>query len=187
MAEIPEELLRRSAEARAAATGLPFDEVYAEMLAAVGGATALPVVETAPPDAEPEHPTRLPEDLLDREAEARAKALGVSKEDAVAELKGEKKLVIPASEPQGVTPAGGPEPESEPGPAEEAAQAPVEAAPASAPAPVPEPASSGELDYAAAAGAAGMPEKLFRRSVEAKAKAKGVDPAVVLAEMTGAE
>jgi hypothetical protein len=30
-----------------------------------------------------------------------------------------------------------------------------------------------------------MPEKLFRRSVEAKAKAKGVDPAVVLAEMTG--
>jgi hypothetical protein len=43
----------------------------------------------------------------------------------------------------------------------------------------------GEVDWAGAAASAGMPEKLFRRSVEAKAKAKGVDAAVVLAEMTG--
>ena len=65
------------------------------------------------------------------------------------------------------------------------------AAPAAAAAPEPVPAAAapavvgGEVDWAAASASAGMPEKLFRRSVEAKAKAKGVDVAVVLAEMTG--
>ncbi|NQV07297.1 menaquinol-cytochrome c reductase cytochrome b subunit, partial [bacterium] len=41
------------------------------------------------------------------------------------------------------------------------------------------------LDMAAAAAAAGMPEKLFTRSVEAKAKATGRTVADIVAEMSG--
>ena len=176
MVEIPEQLLRRSAEARASATGQPVDEVLAEMRASIGGTATGELVESAPTDAEPEHPTSLPDDLLEREAEARAKVLGVTKADAVAELKGEKELVIEVSEPIEPQPKAKPEPV----PAAAPAAATPEAVPAAAPAAV-----GGEVDWAAAATSAGMPEKLFRRSVEAKAKAKGVDVAVVLAEMTG--
>ena len=189
MVEIPEQLLRRSAEARASATGQPVDEVLAEMRASIGGTATGEPVESAPIDAEPEHPTTLPEDLLEREAEARAKVLGVSKTDAVAELKGEKELVIEVSEPIEPQPKAKPEPAA--APPDAAAPEPVPAAPAaSAPEPVPAAAAApavvgGEVDWAAASASAGMPEKLFRRSVEAKAKAKGVDVAVVLAEMTG--
>ena len=176
MVEIPEQLLRRSAEARASATGQPVDEVLAEMRASIGGTATGELVESAPTDAEPEHPTSLPDDLLEREAEARAKVLGVTKADAVAELKGEKELVIEVSEPIEPQPKAKPEPV----PAAAPAAATPEAVPAAAPAAV-----GGEVDWAAAATSAGMPEKLFRRSVEAKAKAKGGDVAVVLAEMTG--
>ena len=176
MVEIPEQLLRRSAEARASATGQPVDEVLAEMRASIGGTATGELVESAPTDAEPEHPTSLPDDLLEREAEARAKVLGVTKADAVAELKGEKELVIEVSEPIEPQPKAKPEPV----PAAAPAAATPEAVPAAAPVAV-----GGEVDWAAAATSAGMPEKLFRRSVEAKAKAKGVDVAVVLAEMTG--
>ena len=184
MVEIPEQLLRRSAEARASATGQPVDEVLAEMRASIGGTATGEPVESAPIDAEPEHPTTLPEDLLEREAEARAKVLGVSKADAVAELKGEKELVIEVSEP--IEPQ--PKAKAEPVAAPAAAAPPPEPVPADTPEPVPAAAPAvvgGEVDWAAASASAGMPEKLFRRSVEAKAKAKGVDVAVVLAEMTG--
>jgi len=44
MAEIPEHLLRRSAQAKAKATGLPFEQVYAEM----SGGEAPPVAAPAP-------------------------------------------------------------------------------------------------------------------------------------------
>jgi hypothetical protein len=172
LVEIPEELLRRSAEARAAATGQPVDDVLAEMLASIGDTASDEPVESAPTDAEPEHPTTPPDDLLEREAEARAGVLGVTKADAVAELKGEKELDIEVSEPIE------PQPKEKPEPAAPAAPEPVPAAAAPA-------AAGGEIDWAAAATSAGMSEKLFRRSVEAKAKAKGVDAAVVLAEMTG--
>jgi len=184
LVEIPEQLLRRSAEARASATGQPVDEVLAEMRASIGGTATGEPVESAPIDAEPEHPTTLPEDLLEREAEARAKVLGVSKADAVAELKGEKELVIEVSEP--IEPQ--PKAKAEPVAAPAAAAPPPEPVPADTPEPVPAAAPAvvgGEVDWAAASASAGMPEKLFRRSVEAKAKAKGVDVAVVLAEMTG--
>jgi stalled ribosome alternative rescue factor ArfA len=164
--------------------------VLAEMRASIGGTATGEPVESAPIDAEPEHPTTVPEDLLEREAEARAKVLGVSKADAVAELKGEKELVIEVSEPIEPQPKAKPEPAA--APLDAAAPEPVPAAPAaSAPEPVPAAAVAapavvgGEVDWAAASASAGMPEKLFRRSVEAKAKAKGVDVAVVLAEMTG--
>jgi hypothetical protein len=77
---------------------------------------------------------------------------------------------------------------TEPPPAVPAPATPAPAAPTAEPAaPADTPAPVGEPDYAAAAAAAGMPEKLFKRSVEAKAKARGVDAAVVLAEMTGTE
>ena len=85
MVEIPEELLRRSAEARAAATGQPVDEVLAEMRASISGTSTGESVESAPTDAEPEHPTTPPDGLLEREAEARAAVLGVSEAEAVAE------------------------------------------------------------------------------------------------------
>ncbi|MDF1596728.1 MAG: hypothetical protein P1T08_11670, partial [Acidimicrobiia bacterium] len=181
MVDIPEELLRRSAAARAAATGVPVDEVLAEMRAAVGSTASAPRVEDAPTDGEPEHPTTLSDDLLTREAAARARVLGVPEADAVAELKGEKELVIPPSAKK----------QEEKAPAE--SQAPVEALvenePPSAPVAdtpaVPLLGAGGEIDYAAAALAVGMPEALLKRSVEAKAKARGLDPVAVLAEMTG--
>ncbi len=181
MVEIPEELLRRSAEARASATGRPLDEVLAEMRGDVGETiTDLPV-EVAPADGEPEHPTILPDDLLQREAAARAKALGVAEADVIAELKGEKELVIAVAEPKKPPSKKTPKVKKvEKAPAVETAPEPAPPVEVVAPA-----AAAGELDWAAAASAAGMTEKLLRRSVEAKAKAKGVDPAVVLAEMTG--
>ncbi len=186
MVDIPEELLRRSAEARAAATGAPVDEVLAEMRAAVGSTASAPRVEVGPSDGEPEHPTTLSDDLLTREAAARARVLGVPEADAVAELKGEKELVLP--------PAGKKEPSSQKEKKAAAeSQAPVEApvekdapsAPAADTPAVPLLGAGGEIDYAPAALALGMPEALLKRSVEAKAKARNLDPVAVLAEMTG--
>lgn len=56
MANVPEHLLRRSAQAKAKATGVPFDQVWAEMTggeapapAATGGATATTTATAAPP------------------------------------------------------------------------------------------------------------------------------------------
>ena len=43
------------------------------------------------------------------------------------------------------------------------------------------------MDWAAAAGAAGLPESLFRRSAEARAKASGEPIAAVVAQMSGLE
>ena len=181
MVEIPEELLRRSAEARASATGRPVDEVLAEMRDAVGETIADRPVEEAPVDGEPEHPTTLPDDLLQREAAARAKALSIAEADAIAELKGEKELEIAVGEPkESPSKKTSRAKKVETAPAVETAPEP--AAPVEAVAPA---AVAGEVDWAAAAVATGMSEKLLRRSVEAKAKAKGVDAAVVLAEMTG--
>ncbi len=99
----------------------------------------------------------IPEHILRRSAEARAKAEGRTVDEVLAEMKGEE------------PPAAAPQPP--------AAEAPAPAATA----PVGE-----AMDMAAAAEAAGIPESLFRRSVEAKAKAKGVSVDVMLAEMTGA-
>jgi hypothetical protein len=56
MANVPEHLLRRSAEAKAKATGVPFDQIWAEMTggaapAPAGGAGAATAVATAPAPA----------------------------------------------------------------------------------------------------------------------------------------
>ena len=186
MVDIPEELLRRSAEARAAATGRPVEDVLAEMVAAIGATDPGGLTAEVAAAEEPERPTELSEDLLEREAAARARVLGVSAEDAVAEMRGEKELDLPpaSTPPEPAKPEPGPEvvveAESEPESAEEPAPAVDSDKPA-----VPLVGADGEIDYAPAAASLGMPESLLKRSVEAKAKAKDLDPVAVLAEMTG--
>jgi hypothetical protein len=114
----------------------------------------------------------IPEHLLRRSAEAKAKATGRSVEEIMAEMTGEEppeKTDAPAD----AVPAAAAAPEP-PGAAGE---------PPAAPAPAP---SGGADDLAAAAAAAsGMPVKLLMRSAEAKAKATGRTVEDVLAEMAG--
>ena len=104
----------------------------------------------------------IPEEILRRSAEARAKASGVPVEQILAEWSGE--APAPAAEPAAEAP-----------PASEAAAAPP-----------PGGGSKTVEEYAAAAAqASGMPEKLLMRSASAKAKAQGVAVESVLAEMAG--
>ena len=97
MADIPEHLLRRSAEARAKAEGRSVDEVLAEMTG-----------ESAPPPAAPEpaaspapsgDAAKIPEALLRRTAEARAKKEGRSVDEVMAELTGGSAPAPPTPEP----------------------------------------------------------------------------------------
>ncbi|MBU1227268.1 MAG: hypothetical protein KJ698_08675, partial [Actinobacteria bacterium] len=86
MAEIPEEILRRSAEAKAAATGRPVEEILAELkseaAAAPAEAVAPPPAAAVPDPAAADSlkaksqaaAAALPEHLLRRAAEAKAKA-----------------------------------------------------------------------------------------------------------------
>ena len=104
----------------------------------------------------------IPEEILRRSAEARAKASGVPVEQILAEWSGE--APAPATEPAAEAP-----------PASEAAATPP-----------PGGGSKTVEEYAAAAAqASGMPEKLLMRSASAKAKAQGVAVESVLAEMAG--
>ncbi len=165
MSDIPESLLRRSAEAKAKATGRPVEEILAEMK---GEAPPEPA-EAAPtptdePAAAPESvaekaaaaTAQLPDHLLRRSAEAKAKAQGRPVEEVLAELKASGAATPP------------PLPEK---------PAPEEAVPAAAPA--------AQADPEQAAAAAKMPEKLLRRSAEAKAKATGRPVEEILAELKG--
>ena len=189
MAEIPEHLLRRSAEARAKATGRPVEEILAEMR---GEQLPPPVVppaedepEPAPPAPEPaaEAPAAeapapstaaVPEKLLRRSAEARAKATGRPVEEILAEMRGEE-LPPPAE------PAAEAEPEPEPvaatpEPVAEAAPEPVAEAPAPEPAAAaPAPSGNGGIDWSQLEGK--VPEILIERSRAARAKADGVSVA----------
>jgi menaquinol-cytochrome c reductase cytochrome b/c subunit len=137
----------------------------------------------------------IPEDLLRRSAEAKAKALGLPVEQVLAEMKGE----APPSQPSGaaeakpvpdVSAVSVPEPEA--APAEEPAAEPEAepAAPEAAAAPAPA-AAPADIDIdtlvAQAAEAGGIPESLVRRSAEAKAKSLGVPMAQILADMAGVE
>jgi hypothetical protein len=110
----------------------------------------------------------IPEHLLRRSAEAKAKATGRSVEEIMAEMTGEA--------PPAATDAA-------------ASEAPAVSAepPAAAGEPPPAPAAGGGADdlAAAAAAASGMPVKLLMRSAEAKAKATGRPLNDILAEMAG--
>lgn len=206
-AAIPEKLLRRSAEARAKASGRSVEEVLAEMTGAQPEASApveeavsepAPAVEAPAPTAVPTAAAPvapapaggfsveevaaslgMPEELLRRSAEAKAKALGVPLEQVLADTYGVS--------------AGGAPPATEQAPAAAAPQpaAPVVEAPAAPAAPVAPvapaaAASAGSVvSLEEAAAKLGMPEKLLRRSAEAKAKALGVPLEQVLADMLG--
>ena len=112
MAEIPESILRRSAEARAKAEGRSVDEVLAEMKGEAAPAAAEPAA-SAPPSGEA---AQIPEALLRRTAEARAKKEGRSVEEVMAELAG--------GAPAGGAPAAPAASAAEPAPAAPAAAAP---------------------------------------------------------------
>ena len=139
----------------------------------------------------------IPEDLLRRSAEAKAKALGLPVEQVLAEMKGERPPAAP--EPAETPSSGGDQPAaSEPEasdpdeaePTQEPAEAPAPAptpAPAPPPAPAAPPAAGGDVDVlvARAAAASGLPANLVKRSAEAKARSLGLPLANVLAEMAG--
>jgi len=179
MADIPDELLRRSAAARAAAEGVSVEDILARWSGEAPVPPAAPV-ETAAPAATEVTPapapaaaalsvaeyakaaseaSGMPEKLLMRSAQAKAKAQGVSVEAVLADM------------------AGMPAPGAAPAPT--AASATPPAAPAAAA------ALSTEQYAKAAAEASGMPEKLLMRSAQAKAKAQGVPVESVLADMAG--
>jgi menaquinol-cytochrome c reductase cytochrome b/c subunit len=144
----------------------------------------------------------IPEDLLRRSAEAKAKALGLPVEQVLAEMKGERPPAAPepaatpssggdqpaASEPEASEPEASEPDEAEP--TQEPAEAPAPAptpAPAPPPAPAAPPAAGGDVDVlvARAAAASGLPANLVKRSAEAKARSLGLPLADVLAEMAG--
>jgi len=124
----------------------------------------------------------MPEKLLRRSAEAKAKAKGVSLEQVLAETYGVSAGGAPA--PAAPTPSAEPVPAAvpaaEPVPAAVPAAEPAAAAPVAVSA---APVAGVSLEEAAAS--LGMPEKLLRRSAEAKAKALGVSLEQVLADMLG--
>ena len=132
----------------------------------------------------------IPEHLLRRSAEAKAKALGIPVEQVLAEMTGEAAPTpMDIGEQPKVETVAAAEPAS---PAAEPASEPVTPSQESAPMAQPTAASADagaleDIDYDAAAAKAGMPASLLKRSVEAKAKASGGSPAGVLAEMLGEE
>jgi hypothetical protein len=139
---------------------------------------AAPVVSAGMSVEEAAAALEMPEKLLRRSVEAKAKALGVSVEQALAGMVGG---VAPAAAAEAPAPApAAPAPE-----APAAAAAPEAAVPVAQPAPAAAPVVSAGMSVEEAAAALGMPEKLFRRSVEAKAKALGVSVEQALAGMVG--
>ena len=187
MAGIPEEILRRTAEVRAAAEGRDVEDVLAEMRGGAPGAAAEVAVEQPPPSAAPSSvgasakaplPARsmpkIPESLLRRTAEIRANAQGRDVEEVLTELrKGAPPPpavavpeVVSAPLPVPASPEAGPPP-----------AAVVVAAP---PAPVPEPAiaaaavGDGGPDLTTLAEQTGVPAHLLERSFRARAEAEGM-------------
>ncbi len=197
MAEIPESILRRSAEARAKAEGRSVDEVLAEMKGEAAPPPAAP--EPAAPAAASGEAAQIPEALLRRTAEARAKKEGRSVEEVMAELTGAAPPAPPAAAPEPAAPAAA---------SGEAAQIPeallrrtaearakkegrsVEEVMAELTGAAPPPAAPEPAAPAAAAaptgGGSGLPEHLVRRSAEARAKREGRSVDEVMAELVGA-
>ena len=95
----------------------------------------------------------IPEHLLLRSAEARAKALGISVEQALAEMKGESEPTVVSKDPDVKVIDEAPAAEEAPAPAAEEAPAPAAEAPAPAAAEAPAPAPAAEEAPAPAAAA----------------------------------
>ena len=147
MAGIPEHILRRSAEARAAAEGRDVEEVLAEMKGEAAPEPAPAEPEPAAPQPAAAAPAKssagIPDAILRRSAEARAKREGRDVEEVFAELKGEA-APAPAAAPAETAPAAAP-----------AAAAATAAPPA---------ATNGGRDLAAESTKFGVPETLLRRA-----------------------
>jgi len=179
VAGIPDEILRRSAEARAAAEGRDVEEVLAEMRGEAPPATPAappPVAETPPPTpaspaATPSTPLpvgnmpKIPESLLRRTAEIKAKAEDRDVDEIMAELRdGAVAPPAPATPlPAAPTPAAPAAPDPAPAPA--AAPQPAVAAAV--------PAGDSGPDLATLADQTGIPAHLLERSLMARAKAEG--------------
>ena len=116
---------------------------------------------------------KMPERMVQRSAEAKAKAQGVSVEAILGEWAG---VAAPAAAPPPVTVVA----TEPPAPAVPTAPAAPSATPSSA-------APAGGSLLAAAAVAMKMPERMVQRSAEAKAKAQGVSVEAILAEWAGGE
>lgn len=108
----------------------------------------------------------LPEHLLRRSAEARAKATGRDVEEILAEMKGE----APATPAPASAPAAETQPETPP--AETAAPEPTPEAPTAQPAPAAS-APSGGPDLAAVSADTGVPMPLLERGARARARTEG--------------
>jgi menaquinol-cytochrome c reductase cytochrome b/c subunit len=164
VAELPEHLLRRAAEARAKAEGRDVEEVLAEMK----GETAVPRSDPAPGEPEPQpevasaglETSSVPEHLLLRAAESRAMAEGRDIGEVLAELRAEAGTPAPAVPEPAAAPTA-PAPEA---PAEPPAPAPAAEAPA--------PAASGR-DLAAESEQYGVPVPLLERAMQARQRHGG--------------
>ncbi|NOY54431.1 MAG: hypothetical protein GXP34_00385, partial [Actinobacteria bacterium] len=157
MVDIPDELLRRIASAKAKALGEPYEEIPG-----ISVGDGEPVVLPDGVEPTPEVPETIPEELLERE-EASRDAILASLPPAPVRNAVPKKVVARAKPRQ----------------APETPQPTLEPAVEPATEPAVEPAASPPPDVSA------IPEKLLRRSAEAKAKALGVPLEQVLAEMLG--
>jgi hypothetical protein len=131
MAEIPESLLRRSAEAKAKALGLPVEQVLAEMK----GEAPPP----QPPGPEPEAPVL--EEVVEEAVEEVPPASAPPVEDPVVEVDSEAVVTPEAPHEAPAEVAAPAEPEPDPAPVEAAEDADEPAAPAESPA-VDEPAAA---------------------------------------------
>ena len=135
----------------------------------------------------------IPEDLLRRSAEAKAKALGLPVEQVLAEMKGERPPPSASDQPppkaseQAKASEQIPVVEDEPEQAVEPEEPPT-AEPAAAPAAATAvPAADVDVDVLVqrAAASSGLPANLVKRSAEAKARSLGIPVANVLAELAG--
>jgi len=154
----------------------PVAEPATEPPAAVAAA---PVVSAGMSVEEAAAALGMPEKLLRRSVEAKAKASGVSEDQVLAGMLAD--AGVASTPPAAPAPVAASEPAAVATP--EVAAAEAAPTPAAAPAVAAAPVVSAGMSVEEAAAALGMPEKLFRRSVEAKAKASGVSEDQVLAGM----